>query len=123
MHYLYAVISIILMFSVWDSSAKLQSGLLTGNLNSLGNFDECVSITDVQNLTGSFSGQHCLATFYPLNTSASDAMGQTLKQLMEDEENINIGVRESDKCRQTIGTHFKTFGLTKSVELNSSLSS
>jgi hypothetical protein len=86
-----------LLLSVWDSSAKLQSGLVTGNLNSLGNFDECINIRDVQDVTGVLSGKYCLATLKMDNISASDAMGEMLKQIMEEEEEINIGVQETQK--------------------------
>ena len=39
-----------------DASAKISSGSLRGNLNLLGDFDECVE-TKVEN----FQGQYCLA--------------------------------------------------------------
>ncbi|PSN40763.1 hypothetical protein C0J52_18235, partial [Blattella germanica] len=44
---------------VIDSSSKVSSGLLEGNIVDLGNFDECVSI-NVNEEWGSFQGQHCL---------------------------------------------------------------
>jgi hypothetical protein len=77
---------------VWDSSAKAQTGLMTGNLNSLGNFDECISVTNVSNNID-FSGQHCLATVKVVNISASDVMGKTFQQILEEEKEINVGVR------------------------------
>jgi len=78
---------------VWDSSAKAQTGLMTGNLNSLGNFDECISVTNVSNYDTKFSGQHCLATVKVVNISASDVMGKAFQQIMEEETEINVGVR------------------------------
>ncbi|KDR21236.1 Nose resistant to fluoxetine protein 6 [Zootermopsis nevadensis] len=78
--------------SMWDSSAKLQSGLLTGNLNSFGNFDECISVTDVQHENGNFSGQHCLTTLNLVNVSKTDVMGNILGQIMDQEEMINMGL-------------------------------
>jgi hypothetical protein len=77
---------------VWDSSAKSQAGLFTGNLNTLGNFDECISIRDVQDVTGNFSGQYCLPTMNLVNKSEADVIGEMLGQIMEQEEKINIGV-------------------------------
>ncbi|XP_069696172.1 nose resistant to fluoxetine protein 6-like [Periplaneta americana] len=78
---------------MWDSAAKLQSGLLTGNLHSLGNFDECVGVTDVRDEKGSFfNGQYCLATINMNDMSTADAMGQVLKQVIEEEEEINVGL-------------------------------
>ncbi|PSN45477.1 hypothetical protein C0J52_08661 [Blattella germanica] len=64
---------------MWDSSAKMQAGLLTGNMHSLGNFDECLSVTDTESASGNFSGQYCLATISLLNTSALD-LGALLSQ-------------------------------------------
>ena len=41
-----------------DSNAKLPSGILNGNINQLGDFDQCLSVTSSEN---DFSGQYCLA--------------------------------------------------------------
>lgn len=41
-----------------DASAKLPSGILSGNLNQLGDFDECLN---VKASNGEFSGKYCLA--------------------------------------------------------------
>jgi hypothetical protein len=46
---------------VLDSSAKLEAGILAGNLFTIGNFDECIGVTEVQTDLGPFSGKHCLA--------------------------------------------------------------
>jgi hypothetical protein len=46
---------------VLDSTAKLQSGILAGNFFSIGNFDECIGVTNIQTHLGPFSGKHCLA--------------------------------------------------------------
>ncbi|XP_069691598.1 nose resistant to fluoxetine protein 6-like [Periplaneta americana] len=45
-----------------DSTSKLQSGLLQGNIVELGNFDECLEV-DVHEEWGSFVGQHCSTIF------------------------------------------------------------
>lgn len=47
-----------------DASAKFSSGLLSGNVNRYGDFDECL---DVEN--GQFQGQYCLAYIQPTVTS------------------------------------------------------
>lgn len=39
-----------------DSSAKLPSGILRGNLNQFGDFDECINVSNEYGL----SGQYCL---------------------------------------------------------------
>lgn len=36
------------LFEVFDASAKLPSGILSGNLNQYGDFDECISVPDAQ---------------------------------------------------------------------------
>lgn len=38
-----------------DANAKLPSGILNGNINQLGDFDQCLSVDN------DFSGQFCLA--------------------------------------------------------------
>jgi len=42
--------------SVIDSSAKIPSGILRGNLNQYGDFDECINAIDDNGM----SGQYCL---------------------------------------------------------------
>lgn len=41
-----------------DASAKIPSGILSGNINQLGDFDACL---DVQAPNAEFSGKYCLA--------------------------------------------------------------
>ena len=45
--------------TVFDASAKLPSGILNGNLNQFGDFDQCLNVIS---RNGKFKGQHCLAT-------------------------------------------------------------
>ncbi|XP_063973444.1 O-acyltransferase like protein isoform X1 [Diachasmimorpha longicaudata] len=42
---------------MFDATAKIPSGLLSGNINQLGDFDECLGIQG----TGGIRGQYCLA--------------------------------------------------------------
>ncbi|XP_023719212.1 nose resistant to fluoxetine protein 6 [Cryptotermes secundus] len=49
-------------YHMLDSTAKLEAGILMGNLVSMGNFDECIGVTDVQTDLGPFHGKHCLAS-------------------------------------------------------------
>jgi hypothetical protein len=63
--------------SVLDSTAKLEAGILMGNLVSMGNFDECIGVTDVQTRLGPFRGKHCLASL----TWANDTFLSTNKLL------------------------------------------
>lgn len=41
--------------SVLDSSAKITSGILSGNINNFGHFDECI-----QARINDFQGKYCL---------------------------------------------------------------
>lgn len=41
-----------------DASAKLLSGLLSGNINNFGDFDECLK---ARSLNYNIQGQYCLA--------------------------------------------------------------
>lgn len=42
---------------MYDASAKIPSGILSGNVNQFGDFDQCVSVND-QKL--GIKGQYCL---------------------------------------------------------------
>lgn len=43
---------------MYDASAKLPSGILSGNINQYGDFDQCLSVISANN---DFKGQYCLA--------------------------------------------------------------
>jgi hypothetical protein len=45
---------------VYDSSAKLPSGILRGNVNQLGDFDHCLSVVAQENRN--IVGKYCLAS-------------------------------------------------------------
>lgn len=45
-------------FSVHDASAKIPSGILSGNVNQFGDFDECLQVAAPNN---EFNGKYCLA--------------------------------------------------------------
>lgn len=42
---------------MYDSTAKLPSGILSGNLNQFGDFDQCLAVA-----AGPFEGKFCLAS-------------------------------------------------------------
>jgi len=59
-----------LCFAVFDSSAKIPSGLLNGNINQYGDFDQCLDVkTELDPLmyphleNYRILGKYCLATF------------------------------------------------------------
>lgn len=41
-----------------DAAAKIPSGLLSGNVNQLGDFDQCINVEAPNN---EFTGKYCLA--------------------------------------------------------------
>jgi Nose resistant-to-fluoxetine protein, N-terminal domain len=47
------------IFAVIDANAKLPSGVLNGNLNQLGDFDQCLNVISSNK---KFKGQYCLAS-------------------------------------------------------------
>lgn len=49
-----------MIHSVHDASAKVSSGILNGNVNQYGDFDQCL---DVEN--ENFRGKYCLANIQP----------------------------------------------------------
>lgn len=59
-----------------DANAKLPSGILKGNINQLGDFDECLSI-DAPN--EEFQGQYCLAYIQPSVSEKYKRLNQILK--------------------------------------------
>lgn len=51
-----------LLFAVFDSTAKLPSGILRGNIKQFGDFDQCIGIKSPKRQDGSLiSGKYCLA--------------------------------------------------------------
>lgn len=62
---------------VYDSAAKLPSGLLSGNVNNLGNFDQCLAVRSPPDDTAAAAastvrGQYCLAYLQPNVPSVVD---------------------------------------------------
>lgn len=45
-----------------DASAKFPSGILNGNLNNFGDFDQCLNVIAENN---EFRGKYCLVNFQP----------------------------------------------------------
>lgn len=46
-------------FVVFDATAKLQAGILSGNLVNLGFFEQCLQIS-AETLDGRIKGKYCL---------------------------------------------------------------
>jgi hypothetical protein len=49
-----------ILFQVYDASAKLPSGILRGNVNQLGDFDQCLAVTSQDEHR--IDGKYCLAS-------------------------------------------------------------
>lgn len=64
---------------VIDAWGKIPAGILYGNLNDFGNFDECFdqSNVDLQNDTSPILFQYCLAEWTPKDATSSYTMSQT----------------------------------------------
>lgn len=45
-----------------DSSGKIPTGLLNGNIINLGDYDQCVSTSSEMNESTPFHGQYCLVS-------------------------------------------------------------
>lgn len=63
---------------MYDSSAKLPSGILRGNVNQLGDFDQCLSVAAQEN--PSIVGKYCLASVDVQATSLNGTDTNTLSR-------------------------------------------
>ena len=52
---------------MYDASAKMTSGILNGNVNRYGDYDECLSVVAENE---EFKGKYCLAHIQPRVTDA-----------------------------------------------------
>jgi hypothetical protein len=50
--------------TVYDASTKIPSGLVTGNIQQLGNYDQCLRIEAKNSGVLAFRGQQCRATIH-----------------------------------------------------------
>jgi hypothetical protein len=62
---------------VYDASTKIPSGLVPGNIQQLGNYDQCLRIEGQAGDALAFRGQQCLATIrVEVNQTRTDAPPQ-----------------------------------------------
>jgi hypothetical protein len=66
---------------VYDSSAKLPSGILRGNVNQLGDFDQCLSVVAQEN--PSIVGKYCLASVDVQATALNSSGTNSLERAVE----------------------------------------
>ncbi|KAG8329504.1 hypothetical protein J6590_084648 [Homalodisca vitripennis] len=79
-HTLWSSVPISLEF-LYDASAKLGSGILNGNINQFGDYDQCLSVRHDQL---GISGQYCLALiFVELRNSGDDPNLATVLDLAQ----------------------------------------
>lgn len=62
-----------------DSSAKLPTGILNGNINQFGDFDECLSVVEPD---GHFQGQYCLV-YLQLDVTHKSQKLKTINKLVQ----------------------------------------
>lgn len=62
---------------MYDATAKMPSGLLNGNVNQFGDFDECLNVKGTNDL----QGQYCLA-YLEVNVDQSRTDLQHLHRLL-----------------------------------------
>lgn len=72
----------ILIFAVHDASARFTSGLLNGNVNQLGDFDQCLS---ARMPNDEIRGKYCLAYLQP-SVPTSLKFTNYLKRLVQSHE-------------------------------------
>lgn len=61
------------MFDYW---AKIQSGILIGNHQNFGHFDECLKFRHHTNTHGIIRGQHCMVQIKATNNKNSSNWNQ-----------------------------------------------
>ena len=66
---------------MYDSSAKLPSGLLNGNVNQYGDIDQCLNVRSPHQ-DGVVNGQYCLTTMALRLSDHSRSNLQQVRQLL-----------------------------------------
>lgn len=64
---------------MYDASAKVPSGVLSGNINQLGDFDECLNVNAPNN---EFTGKYCL-TYVQMTVPDYLPKLRTLRKLLQ----------------------------------------
>lgn len=80
-----------LLYPVLDAGGKLPHGLLEGNMNGIGMFEECLGISQKRNDSRIIKGQYCLAKI-PLPLSIlgiTKNMFTSLKMMIQDTPAVN----------------------------------
>lgn len=56
---------------VLDATAKPMPGILTGNLQQFGNYDQCLSISAKINVSETIEGKYCMAIIIQENSRSA----------------------------------------------------
>lgn len=85
-----------------DSWGRIPSGILSGNLHSFGNFDECLSINrnTESEIIGIIKGQYCLQpiTIPNFNTTQYSVRLGNMPNLPSEKPSLVIGICLPDQC-------------------------
>jgi hypothetical protein len=88
---------------VYDASAKLPSGILRGNVNQLGDFDQCLAVTSQDEPR--IDGKYCLASVdvesTKLNTKDIESLQEAV-QLAQAYEFIRSSYRDVSFIQNTL---------------------
>lgn len=64
---------------MFDANAKFPSGVLNGNINQFGDFDQCMGVAS---RNSSFKGQYCLVTIQPMSMPENEKHLNVIKKLV-----------------------------------------
>lgn len=105
---------------VIDSSAKLQTGFMRGNIMLIGNYDECLNIYEDKGDDGIIEGQYCTVALTPAKNVSNNELGQILDftnvSISFDKRSVNVCIEfivgrngnHGHTRRQRDRAHFKT---------------
>lgn len=77
---------------VLDATGKVPEGVLSGHVNALGDFDECLAIRapakQVESSTGQFQGKYCLLYVMPNFRSNPESYLQSGPRIISGERSL-----------------------------------
>lgn len=81
---------------MFDASGSFPTGILSGNVNSFGDFQECLS-TRVYNTNVSFKGKHCYVEMQPFVNKTKAPFIDHLRQYVQSFEIIQSRLEDVRK--------------------------
>lgn len=83
---------------MYDANGKLTSGVLSGNVNTYGDFQECLSVIDDK-----FRGKHCFTQLQPFVTEQATYLNY-LRKLAQSfdlmQSRFQDVSKDIDECKQ-----------------------